>query len=81
MPRLQRCFANTFGGWFQLHRRFPASVLDEMTQAIATGERGHRGEVCFALESRLSPLAVLEGLDARTRAAGRIPALRACVRA
>jgi uncharacterized membrane protein len=36
--------------------------------AIAHGERDHRGEICFAIESRLAPTAVLEGLDADRRA-------------
>lgn len=68
MARMQRLLVNLFGGWLQLRRRFPASLLDEMAAAIATGERGHRGEVCFAIESRLAPLAVLDGIDARARA-------------
>jgi uncharacterized membrane protein len=68
MARMQRMLTNLFGGWFQLRRRFPAALLDDMTAAIAAGERGHRGEVCFALESRLAPLAVLEGLNAPARA-------------
>jgi uncharacterized membrane protein len=68
MARMQRMLSNLFGGWFQLHRRFPAALLDEMTTAIAAGERSHRGELRFAIESRLAPLAVLEGLDAPTRA-------------
>jgi hypothetical protein len=65
MPRV---LANLFGGWFQLSRRFPAALLDDMATAVATGERTHRGEIRFAIESRLSPLAVLDGLDAATRA-------------
>ena len=68
MTRMQRMLSNLFDGWFQVRRRFPAALLDEMTAAIATGERSHRGEVCFAIESRLAPLAVLEGLDASARA-------------
>ena len=68
MTRIRRVLANLFGGWFQLRRRFPPALLDEMSAAIAAGERSHRGEVCFALEARLAPLAVLEGLDAPTRA-------------
>jgi uncharacterized membrane protein len=65
---MQRLLANLFGGWFRLRRRFPAELLDEMAVAIAAGERTHLGEVCFAVESRLSPLAVLDGIDARARA-------------
>ncbi|WP_449429400.1 TPM domain-containing protein [Rhodanobacter umsongensis] len=68
MTRIRRVLANLFGGWFQLRRRFPSALLDEMSAAIAVGERTHRGEICFALEARLAPLAVLEGLDAPTRA-------------
>jgi uncharacterized membrane protein len=68
MGRGQRFWTNVFGGWFQLRRSFPPALLDEMTRAIAAGERRHRGEVCFAVEARLAPLAVLEGLDARRRA-------------
>jgi uncharacterized membrane protein len=68
MTRLQRLRLNLFGGWFQLRRRFPSELLDEMTKAIAAGEQTHLGEVCFAVESRLDPLAVWGGLDARHRA-------------
>jgi uncharacterized membrane protein len=59
---------NLFGHWFRLRRCFPAVLLDEMTAAIAAGESTHLGEVRFAIESRLAPLAVLAGLDAPTRA-------------
>ena len=68
MTRLQRLLLNLFDGWWRLHRRFPAVLLDELAAAIAAGERGHLGEVRFAVESRLAPLAVLEGLDAPRRA-------------
>ena len=68
MARMQRLWANLFGGWFQLSRRFPAALLDEMAATIAAGERHHLGEIRFAVESRLAPLAVLDGLDAATRA-------------
>jgi uncharacterized membrane protein len=68
MTRMQRLFANLFDGWFQLHRRFPEMLLDEIAAAIAASERDHRGEVCFVIESRLSPWAVLAGFDASARA-------------
>ena len=68
MARMQRLLMNLFDGWFQLRRRFPAALLDEMAASITAGERSHRGEVRFAVESRLAPLAVLEGLDAPARA-------------
>ncbi len=68
MTCTQRLLMNLGEGWFQLHRRFPARLLDEIAAAVAAGERTHRGEVRMAVESRLSPLAVLAGLDATTRA-------------
>lgn len=68
MTTMQRLLTNLCNGWFQLRRRFPSVLLDEMASAIATGERTHRGEIRFAVESRLAPLAVLDGLDASARA-------------
>lgn len=68
MTTMQRLLANLFGGWFQLRQRFPARLLDELADAITVGERGHLGEVRFAVESRLTVRAVLAGVDARTRA-------------
>src|SRR6185437_12098742 len=55
VARMQRLLANLFEGWFQLRRRFPAALLDEITAAIAAGEHTHQGEVCVAIESRLDP--------------------------
>jgi uncharacterized membrane protein len=68
MTRMQRLFANLFDGWFQLNSRFPPELLDAMTDAISNGEHTHMGEVRFAIESRLAPQDVLNGLDARVRA-------------
>ncbi|HKR75654.1 MAG TPA: TPM domain-containing protein [Rhodanobacter sp.] len=68
MARRSRLLMNLGEGWFQLHRRFPASLLDEIAAAVAEGERTHRGEVRLVVESRLSPLAVLSRLDAPMRA-------------
>ncbi|WP_238333442.1 TPM domain-containing protein [Luteimonas marina] len=49
-------------------RRFPADSLARIAGAIAAGERRHRGEVCFAIESALGARQVLGGVDARRRA-------------
>ena len=68
MARMQRLLTNLFGQWFAMRRRFPEALLEEMTAAIANGERTHRGEVRFAVESRLLPWMVLEGVDAALRA-------------
>lgn len=50
------------------HGLYPQESLQRVAEAIAQGERGHRGEVCFAVESALPPLAVLRSRDARERA-------------
>ena len=68
MARMQRLLTNVFGQWFAMRRRFPEALLEEMTQAIASGERTHLGEIRFAVESRLSPWMVLESVDAAMRA-------------
>ena len=77
MARMQRLMANLLEGWFQLRRRFPAALLDEITAAIAAGEHTHKGELCVAIESRLDPFAVLSGLDAPARARQAFSQLRA----
>lgn len=68
MARMQQLWANLFEGWFQMRRRFPTRLLDEMAAAIAASERLHKGEIRFAVESRLPALAVLGGMDASRRA-------------
>ena len=35
MTHMQRLMANLFGSWFQLRRRFPPVLLDDITKAIA----------------------------------------------
>ena len=49
-------------------RLFPEDSLHRITEAIAAGERLHRGEVMFAVETNLPPSAVLAGMQARERA-------------
>ncbi len=48
--------------------RFPAGDMDRIATAIGDGERRHRGEVCFAVESALHWRDVLRGVQARARA-------------
>jgi uncharacterized membrane protein len=49
-------------------RAFPPDALARIEQAIAAGERAHRGQVCFAVEGALPPLRVLRKLTPRERA-------------
>jgi hypothetical protein len=45
MARGQRLLTNLFDQWFAMRQRFPEALLEEMTAAIASGARTHRGEV------------------------------------
>jgi uncharacterized membrane protein len=47
---------------------FPKTVLKRIEEAIAASETQHRGELRFALEAALDPVAVLRGRTARSRA-------------
>ncbi|QWF15917.1 TPM domain-containing protein [Lysobacter capsici] len=49
-------------------RVFPADSLERIGEAIAAGERHHGGQLCFAVESRLSLGELLDGRDARAAA-------------
>lgn len=65
---LRRLLLNAFAGWFRLSRWFPMAAMARIRDAIAQGELGHAGELCFAVESRYSLWGVLNGLQPRQRA-------------
>jgi len=50
------------------HRTYPQDSLQRIAEAVGEGERRHRGEICFAVESVLPAFDVLRGRDARHRA-------------
>ena len=56
---------------------FPEDGLHRIADAIAAGERRHRGEILFAVESELPVGAVLRGMQARTSAEAAFARLRA----
>lgn len=72
----RRIWLNLFGGWFQLSRWFPAAKMKLIRDAITEGERHHAGELCFAVEARYSPMALLNGVHSRQRAEQIFSALR-----
>jgi uncharacterized membrane protein len=47
---------------------FAPHVREAIARAIAEGERGHRGEIRFAVEAELGTLALLRGQSPRARA-------------
>lgn len=71
-----RIAANLFRARGALRRRFDPATLIRIQQAIEDGERTHAGEIVFAVESRLSPFEVLQGVDARGRALDAFAQLR-----
>lgn len=60
-------FRNLFPGSI-VNRCFPARALASIQQAVADGERAHRGEVCFAVEGALPWQSLWRRQSARERA-------------
>jgi uncharacterized membrane protein len=66
--RAHRLLRHAVTDHLSVGRAFPPSALARIGQAIAAGERTHRGQVCFAVEGALPPLRVLRKLAPRERA-------------
>jgi uncharacterized membrane protein len=49
-------------------RRFPPDTMQDIRQAITSGEKQHDAEICFAVEARLPLRSLLGGQRARARA-------------
>jgi len=49
-------------------RKFPSATLDAIEAAIAAAERTHAGQICFAIETALTPRQLYRGLQPRQRA-------------
>lgn len=49
-------------------RHFPVTVLERIGEAIRTSERGHRGELRFAIEAGIELPALLRGQSPRAQA-------------
>ena len=47
---------------------YPEDCLQRIAAAVHAAEQRHTGEICFAVEASLPPMAVLRGIDARARA-------------
>jgi len=47
---------------------YPEDSLHRIADAVHAAEQRHTGEICFAVEASLPPMAVLRGVDARSRA-------------
>jgi uncharacterized membrane protein len=68
MARTHRLLRHVVTDHLSVRRVFPPAALAQIEQAIAAGEKTHRGQVCFAVEGALPPLRVLRKLTPRERA-------------
>src|SRR5207249_7140295 len=66
--RAHRLLRHVITDHLSVRRAFPHAALARIEQAIAAGERTHRGQVCFAVEGALPPLRVLRTIGPRERA-------------
>lgn len=65
---MQRLFRHLGTGALSVHRRFDRAAMTRIGEAIAAGERGHAGEIRFAVEVSLSLRQLRLHRDARSRA-------------
>ncbi len=68
VSHVKRLWRHLVTDHLSLRRAFPRVALERIEQAIAAGERSHRGQVCFAVEGSLHPMHVLRRLPPRERA-------------
>jgi uncharacterized membrane protein len=66
--RLLRLIKHVAAAHWRTRMLFPARTLDAIEQAIGRVERVHSGEICFAIETALTPLHVLHEVAPRARA-------------
>lgn len=65
---MSRWWAHLWAGSHDYRRFFSAADLSAIAEAIRSGETTHRGQVVFAVESHLHPIAVWRGLTPAARA-------------
>jgi hypothetical protein len=65
---LARWIHHLWVGPLHVRRAFPREAFERIERAIAEGERGHRAELRFAVESSLDAVNLWRGTTARERA-------------
>lgn len=69
MVNLRRILAHVLPPpWALMRRRFDSGTVQAIEAAVGAAERGHRGEIRFAVEPALDLRALLRGASARERA-------------
>ena len=65
---IARIIRHLLTGQLAIRRRFPATVLTAIEQAIQQSEMNHGGQICFVVEAALDTIPLLRGQTARERA-------------
>ncbi len=68
MSWLKRFLRHVWMSPLILHRQFPAATLAAIGEAVALGEKTHRGQVRFVIEAELTTGQLWAGITARQRA-------------
>ncbi len=63
-----RFLRHVCSAYWQARRAFPVSARTAVAAAIERAEEGHAGEICFVVETSLTPMQLLRGMSARERA-------------
>jgi uncharacterized membrane protein len=66
--RFKRLLRHVAATHWRTRLKFPKSTLDAIEAAVTRAERTHDGEICFAIETALAPVHVLNDLTPRARA-------------
>jgi uncharacterized membrane protein len=66
--QFKRLLRHVAASQWRTRLKFPKSTLDAIEAAVSQAERTHAGEICFAIETSLSPLHVFNDLAPRARA-------------
>ncbi len=65
---LKRILQHMISTNFSVRRKFPKASLDRITEAVSQAEKGHHGEIRFAVEHALDLSLVFRGVTPRLRA-------------
>lgn len=68
MKWLKRFFRHVWMSPLIMRRRFPQSTLAAIEEAVARGEKTHRGQVRFAIEAELDTAELWRDVSSRERA-------------
>ncbi len=65
---IRRFIDHLLHAYWHGHRKFPEQARQRIADAIGRAGQGHGGEICFVVESSLTPMQLVRGTSARERA-------------